>query len=147
MKPSKKELTAIGLVLYIPSLFVAAEPAMAQTSDYSITRYRTPMSRTIRSYTVASPTSYRTTYVHTSAPVTVRRVITNPVLIEKPMAVDQVYVEKTIQRPVFVEQTTPIRVERTTTTPVVIENKPVKIKKDSHHLINVGVWPLKLKVL
>ncbi len=145
MKP-KNELTAIGLILYIPSLFIIAEPAMAQTCDYSITQYRTPMSRTVRTYTVSSPTTYRT-YVQTPAPTTVRRVIANPVLVETPTAVAPVFVEKTIQQPVLLQQSTPLRVERTTTTPVVIENKPVKVKKDSHHLINVGVWPLKLKVL
>lgn len=146
MKP-KNELTAIGLILYVPSLFIIAEPAMAQTCDYSITQYRTPMSRTVRTYTVSSPTNYRTTYVQTPAPITVRRVIANPVLVETPTAVAPVFVEKTVQRPVLIQQSTPLRVERTTTTPVVIENKPVKVKKDSHHLINVGVWPLKLKVL
>lgn len=146
MKTTFDKVLGYTSVLFIPVLFASAQPAMADSCDYSITRYSAPMSRTIRTYSVSAPTSsVGTTYISTPTPV-VERVITKPVLIEKPVVPDSVYVEKTIRQPVLIQQP-PVMVERTTTAPVVIENKPVRVKKDSHHLLNFGVWPLKLKVL
>lgn len=146
MKTTIDKVIGYSSALFIPVLFASAQPAAADTCDYSITRYSAPMSRTVRTYSVMAPTSTTTTYVSTPAPV-VNRVITRPVLIEKPVVSDSVYIEKTIRQPVLIERPAPVMVERTSPAPVVIENKPVKIKKDSHHLINFGVWPLKLKVL
>jgi len=128
-----------------------AQPASADSYDYTVTRsYQVPMSRTVRrTYTTVNSvpaSSFGTSYISDPAPVVVPRVITSPVLIERPVVSEPIFVERTIKQPVLIERTAPVTIERTTA-PVVIERRPVKIKKDSHHPINFGVWPLKLKVL
>lgn len=146
-------IMGFGSVLFIPALLASTQPVMADSTDYTITRYHTPMSRTIRTVTT---TSTPTTYITSPSSTYVKRVVSSPVLIERPNVVERhtyvarptvvrepVVVEKTIQQPVLIERTAPVTIEK----PLVIEHKPVRVKKDSHHLINFGIWPLKLKVL
>lgn len=146
-------IMGFGSVLFIPALLASTQPVMADSTDYTIIRYHTPMSRTVRTVTT---TSTPTTYVTRPSSTYVKRVVSSPVLIERPNVVERhtyvarptvvrepVVVERTIQQPVLIERTAPVTIEK----PVVIEHKPVRVKKDAHHLINFGVWPLKLKVL
>lgn len=143
-----KQVSILGSILCMPML-IASQPANAETYEYT-TYSSAPMSRTVRTYTVA-PINTTSTRTYVTGTPLIQRTVSSPVVVESRSVESPVVIERNLSTPVYVERRveSPVVIERST--PVVIEQKPVRVHHHHHsdrHLLNFGVFPLvKLKVL